>query len=498
MFKKLFNDLSMYRLVLYSLLLVMGWMLVLSVLGIVHYSLIWIGLSWGTIFGVAWISNWLIAKLIGVGSNFESWMISAAILSLIFLPAADVKGLLSLGLVAIIAMVSKFLVVWRKKHLFNPAAFAAVIVSIIGFSNASWWVALPAALPVVLILGIIVAWKLKKIGMVSVFGIVAFLTIYLSNIALVSSLGSFGWSVLGSWPLVFFGLFMFTEPSTTPSRWRMQMIYAVIVGILFGAKYQFGPIYSTPEAALVIGNVFSYVVAGRRGMILKLKSRKEIGNKIFEFCFDNPGLKFYPGQYLEWTLPHRRTDIRGNRRFFTIATSPSEKEICFATKIPDEHSSYKEELLKLRIGEKIFATNQAGDFILQGDKTMVWIAGGVGITPFRSMVKWLIDQKKEVDVVLFYVCNSFEDLAYYEMFSEAAKIGIKLVEVIRDETTVPKGWQGEIGMINEAILRKYVNDIRSRKYYISGPNAMVDSYSQLLQKIGIPSRQVITDFFPGY
>lgn len=496
--KNLLNNLTMYKLVLYSLIIIVMWSVLLTILGVYSFNLGWM-LGTLLLMGVVgWLSNTLIAKLFGITPNSESYLVTVLILFLIFSPASNIFELGWLALVVVVAMLSKYLIVINGKHIFNPAAFGAFIVGLGGMSAASWWVGSPALMIPVMVLGGLVIWKLKKLAMVGTFFGVSIITLFITNSGIVGDPVDFVYELFSSWPILFFGLFMFSEPATTPGRFYQQLIYGGIVGILFGLKFGFGPVFSTPELGLLIGNVFSFMVSGRRGLSLRLKSRQEIASKIYEFRFERGDMMFLPGQYLEWTLPHKQVDIRGNRRYFTMASSPTENELILATKMPDKPSSYKQALLSMKVGDKMQATNLAGDFVMDQNTKQVWIAGGIGVTPFRSMAKWLIDNNKNVETVLFYACNSYKELAYLDIFKEAEKVGIRLLPVLKDLSDAPKGLKIETGYVTEEMIKKYVPDFLQYKYYMSGPNIMIENFTKMLRGAGIKSSQIKTDFFPGY
>ena len=189
------------------------------------------------------------------------------------------------------------------------------------------------------------------------------------------------------------------------------------------------------------------------------------------------------------------------RRFFTIASSPTEKEIHVAVKVPQQSSSFKQGLLTLQKGDSIIASQLSGDFILPQDSTqkLVFIAGGIGITPFRSMLQYLIDMQEKRDIILFYANNAPIDFVYQDVFTEAEKkIGLKTHYVISNKDEIPTTWPGLSGHITGAMLKEHVVDYKTRIFYLSGPNTMVDSYKTVLQSIGVVRRNIITDYFPGY
>src|SRR5260221_9234270 len=112
-------------------------------------------------------------------------------------------------------------------------------------------------------------------------------------------------------PIFFFAFVMLTEPLTTPPTKTFQWIYGVLVGVLFSPQFHIGSLYTTPEQALVIGNIFSYVVSPKYKVIATIQSKMQIAPNMFDFLFSQQKkLAFSPGQYMEWTLPHKNSDSR--------------------------------------------------------------------------------------------------------------------------------------------------------------------------------------------
>jgi ferredoxin-NADP reductase len=294
-----------------------------------------------------------------------------------------------------------------------------------------------------------------------------------------------------SWPLVFFGSIMLTEPSTVPPKARDQRIYGLITGVLFSMPFSFGPIYSTPELALLIGNIYSFIVSPKFKLVLTLREKKLVSEEVYEFRFvPDRKFNFIPGQYMEWTMGHNKPDIRGNRRYFTIASSPTESEVILATRISEDPkfktSSFKKELLNINPGKKVFAGNLSGDFLLPKDQNqkIIWIAGGIGVTPMRSQAKYLLDKKEPRDIVFFYSSRNENSFTFKDLFEESKSIGIKPVYV-----TTP---------MTEEFIKSSVPDFRDRLVYLSGPNAMVENYEKMFVKMGLPQENLVTDYFPGF
>ena len=308
--------------------------------------------------------------------------------------------------------------------------------------------------------------------------------------------------MLLSGPVIFLGTIMLTEPLTTPSSKKKQTIYGLLVGALAGFPFSIGSFYSTPEMALVLGNLFSFLISPRQRLTLKLFSKNMLVRDIYEFKFSSSRkISFKPGQYMEWTLPHTRSDTRGIRRYFSLASSPTEKEIVLAIKTPESLSTFKKKLLTFVPGDSLIATQIAGDFILPEDnhKKLVFIAGGIGITPFRSMIKYLIDTKEKRDITLFYINKTATEFIYHELLNKAyLEFGLKINYVITDKDHVPSNWPGLTGRIDGETITGAIPDWQTSIFYISGPNAMVNNYKSMLLSLGVQRKNIITDYFPGY
>jgi len=158
-------------------------------------------------------------------------------------------------------------------------------------------------------------------------------------------------------------------------------------------------------------------------------------------------------------------------------------------------------LLNIQPGEKIVASQLSGDFILpkEKNKKLVFIAGGIGVTPFRSMIKYLIDKKEKRDITIFYSQKTFNDFAYVNDLDEAEKeLGIKTIYTLTEKNLVPTNWNGETGFIDMTMIKKYISDYNDRCYFLSGPHTMVVNFEKTLKNIGIKNSRIIKDFFPGF
>jgi len=487
------NKTTMYRLTLYCVAGLWTLALFFSSLGILHYNPAYLIESLIIVFIVCFTVNEIFAKIYEAPSNRESVYITTFILASIIAPTMGSKNIYFMILAATIAMASKYILAIGKKHIFNPASVGAVIASLIMTNQAAtWWMGTLFMAPFVLITGILIARKIKKFDLLLSFFVSSIIFIIGYGIYEKQTILSSVYGIIFDSPVLYLGSIMLTEPMTTPPTKNLRIIYGTLVGILNAPFIGIGNFYTTPEIALVIGNIYSYLVGSKQKLILKLKEKVKIANDTYDFVFNtNQKLNFKPGQYLEWTLLHQKMDDRGIRRYFTIASSPTENEIIMGVKFYDNPSTYKQSLLALEKEGGIVASQLAGDFTLPNDKSkkLVFIAGGIGVTPFRSMVKYLTDKNEKRDIVIFYSNKTAEDIAYKNIFDEAEKkLGIKTIYHITDQS----------GFLNHQTIEKYVPDFKERMFYISGTRSMVLNFQITLSKSGIHKTQIKTDFFPGF
>ena len=495
------DRITMYRLVLYILIVLVGIACFFAFFQLVPYSPITILSSALVLSGVGWIANTLFSRIFHAPTNVESVFITALILTLIMSPAQSFADLPILLLVVVLAMLSKFVLAIGKKHIFNPAAISVLITAYTLGESASWWVGTALMAPFVAISGILIFRKLHFAHLAwSFFAVSLVISILLSMINGSDPLRMLSLVILQS-SLLFMGSIMLTEPLTMPPTKRLQVIYAGLVGLLAVPQLNLFGFYFTPELALCVGNVFSYIVSPKGRLALTLTEKITVAKGAVEFVFTpHRKLSYLPGQYMEWTVPHRSPDSRGNRRYFTLASSPTEDTIRLGVKISHNGSSYKKALTVLDKQTSIIGAQLAGEFILPKNpkEKLVFLAGGIGITPFRSMIKYLLDTNESRDIVLCYANKSPDEIAYQDIFTKAQKkFSLKTVYTLTNSHAVPSGWQGAVGRIDAEMIRDEIPDFADRVFYLSGPQQMVQNYEKVLQHLGIRSSRIKKDFFPG-
>lgn len=492
------NRITMYRLVFYELLFLLAIAAVFSVLGILPYSATGILFSVLVLTAASWLTNIVAAKFLKIPPNSESVYITAFILALIITPPSAggfVAALPFLIAAAFLSEASKYIINIKGKHIFNPAAVAVVITSFAIGQSASWWVGSTWMFLPVLLGGLLVVKKVQRFD--AVFGFLA--------TAIVSLVFFKGWAVLPniflSSPLVFLTTIMLTEPLTMPPTRDGRIAYGMLVGWMFSPQLHLGSFYLTPEIALLIGNIFSYLVSPKGRSRFELVRKYQAGQGVYDFVLrSDRRFAYKPGQYMEWTLGLPKSDSRGNRRYLTIASSPTEHETLLGVKFYENPSAFKTHLARMRPGDKIIGGQLAGDFVLPDNKNkkIVFVAGGIGITPFRSMLKYMVDRGQKRPVVMLYSNRNYEEIVYTDVLEEARqKLGVKTVYTLTDKKSIPEGWPGYAGYFNAEIISREVPDYRERTFYISGSGTMVDGFKETLLGMGVSRRKIRTDFFPG-
>jgi ferredoxin-NADP reductase len=494
------NRITMYRLVLYYLIALLLFAAGLAAFGSLPFNVGYLIFSTLVILLSCFLSNILFSKVFRAVPNVESVYITGLILALIISPVSpfNAVGVGFLVFASVWAMASKFIFAVGKKHIFNPAAFGVAISALTIGQVATWWVAGNSALlPLVIIGGLLIVRKIRRFDVVSSFMVIALLTIaFTSGTDALSSVTV----ALRHSAFFFLAFVMLTEPLTMPPDRTKRIIYGAIVGFLFAPNIHIGSFYLTPELALLIGNLFAYITSPKGRFMLTLVKKSKLGQGIYEFQFapDRP-FAFYPGQYLEWTLAHEGPDNRGNRRYFTIASSPTEPDVRLGVKFYKPASTFKNSLANMNVNDILSASHISGDFTLPKNKKqkLVFIAGGIGVTPFRSMMHYLLDAHDTRPVTMLYSCKTESELAYKNIFDRAAnELGTKVIYTVNEkETTDPSIREG---MIDAQLIEKEIPDYRERTFYISGPHGMVEEFKKTLRQMGVPRWHIKVDYFPGF
>lgn len=483
---------SMYRLATITLSIVLAQAVLfgfLDVIGPDPYAIL------GTL-GVVVVAtvgaNEVAARLARVVPHRESSVITALIITCIVQPSLTTVGLIAAASAAILAALSKYLIVWHGRHLLNPASAGVLIAGFIGYYVSQgvgfWWIATPALLPAVAVGALLLLHRTRRLDIGVIFIGLTIVIVGLRFVTTGTAPLDAVTTVLQLFPVVFLAGFMLSEPLTLPPRRWQQWLTAAVVAVAFSVPFGFGPIYTSPELALVIGNIVAFAVSRRSGFSLRIVDSAPLSPFATEYRFEpSRPLRFEAGQYLELHLPHA-TDIRGARRMFSIASAPHRaagaegRRVAIGMRTPPGGSSFKAALATLEPGTRITATQVAGDFVLPRDASipLVMIAGGIGVTPFASQLASLAESGDQRDIVVIVVSSNPGELLYREVLDSA---GARIVECTTEQLTPDA-------------LRTIVPDLAKRRGYVSGAPSIVAAASTALRRAGV--RRVRTDYFTGY
>lgn len=209
---------------------------------------------------------------------------------------------------------------------------------------------------------------------------------------------------------------------------------------------------------------------------------------------------FQAGQFLRYNFPHPNPDDRGVNRFFTISAAPWENFLMLTTKFSDKGSSFKQNLLNLKVGQEVEADGPKGQFIYPDpNQKAVFIAGGIGITPFRSILLDLDFKNLNPFITLLYA-NRNSQIPFKDLSDQLAQKHTNLKIIYTIDQQQPN-WQGLVGKIDAKFIQSQVENFKDPNliYYVSGPEPMVGALAKMLEEeLGIPKSQIKLDFFPGY
>ena len=233
---------------------------------------------------------------------------------------------------------------------------------------------------------------------------------------------------------------------------------------------------------------------------LRLVDKQQEPENVTSFLFapETP-ITYQAGQYLRYTLPHPDADNRGVARTFTIASFPAEPTIRIATRLSAPGSSFKHALASLKPGATVEASGPSGRFIYsETDRPALFIAGGIGITPFRSILGDLFARGVRSSVMLLY-SNRTSEIPFRSFF-DALQPDWPELRLVYTLTRPTEDWTGPRGRIDAEFLRKINQhvDLADPVFFVSGPSALVEAMRSTLSEIGVDAGRVKYEAFPGY
>jgi len=233
-----------------------------------------------------------------------------------------------------------------------------------------------------------------------------------------------------------------------------------------------------------------------------LKKRQEVAKGTMALYFDRPAaFTFKAGQFIDLSLPDLSvSDPQGHTRAFTLANAPSEQQLMIATRLRD--TAFKRMLGEIPLGTRIDIEGPFGRFTLPEDnsQTAVFLAGGIGITPFRSMLVEAVHNKLSHRLILLYSNRRPEDAAFLDELQALQQDNpdYTCIGTMTSPTQDAETWKGETGRIDQTMVRKYVKDTETAMFYVVGPPAMVDGLRKMLESAGIHKSNIRFEEFVGY
>jgi ferredoxin-NADP reductase len=235
---------------------------------------------------------------------------------------------------------------------------------------------------------------------------------------------------------------------------------------------------------------------------ISLKFRKALCADTAAFYFEKPeGFQFRPGQFANFTLlGSAEPDLKSNTRALSIASAPSEKDLMVAMRL--RGTTFKRTLNSLPPGSEVLLQGPYGGltFPREGLRPAVLIAGGIGITPFRSMIRDAADSLSPRRIFLFYSVRTPEEAAFLEELRkmEYNNGRYRFVGTVTCPEKSIKPWQGETGRISLQMISNWVPDLSIPLHYVAGPPGMVAGMNQLLAEAEVPPENIRVEEFAGY
>ena len=234
----------------------------------------------------------------------------------------------------------------------------------------------------------------------------------------------------------------------------------------------------------------------------RLQKSELVAERTMAFHFAKPpGFEFRAGQAIDLTLLNPpETDAEGNIRTFSLVSAPFDSDLTVATRLRD--SAFKRVLSKEQPGLEVKIDGPSGSLVLhrKTEKPAVLLAGGIGITPYMSIVRQAAHDKTGHQIYLFYANRRPEDTPFLDVLTEAAKQNpqFHLIATMTEMEKSQRAWNGETGHIDKKMLLKYLPAVEGPIYYVAGPPAMVAAMRRILADTGVDDDDVRTEEFSGY
>jgi len=207
-------------------------------------------------------------------------------------------------------------------------------------------------------------------------------------------------------------------------------------------------------------------------------------------------MDYVAGQYTELTIKHDNPDERGEKRWFTLSSAPGHDLVSITTKYAgdDKSSTFKKALFHMQPGTEVDMAEAMGDFVLPKDASipLIFVAGGIGLTPFHSMFEWMAERDEHRNIKFIYGVRTEDEIVFQDTFR---RTGIHATIVVSEPSDA---WGGERGRLSAELILGLEQPTDNTLIYMSGPEPMVEALEKDMTEHHIDKRQLVGDFFPGY
>jgi glycine betaine catabolism B len=221
-----------------------------------------------------------------------------------------------------------------------------------------------------------------------------------------------------------------------------------------------------------------------------------VTDKIITFWFTpERALHYSAGQFVGLQVLHPEPDERGQRRWFTLSSSPTENQLAITTAFSPDGSSFKKALASLRPGQRLSMSDPMGDFVLPKDPSipLVFIAAGTGCTPYVSMIKWLRDRDERRSIVFIYSASSADAFIFTDLWKSYTPL--TYVRMVSHPTD---SWSEKVGRLHAEAVLDIIKTTQGKLIYLAGPQGLIEPLYDDMLKANTPRNQLLLDYFTGY
>lgn len=463
--------------------------------------------------GVSGVVSYVCAGVLRVPPNSDSWLITGLILFFVLPGGSEDTAVATVAVGAAIAAASKYVLAWRRRLIVNPAVAGAVgcyalaYAGVEGISFPFWWVAADPLFVPMVVIGAVVVTLIREWRLALVFIGASLVTIGVVELVR-------GGQDLSTWvvssPMLFVAAIMLPEPLTSPATELHRLLYAALVGVLMHCQYTIAitdayTLAFVPEVALLVGCLYAFLVRLVSGTARRVPLdvvTVPVADRTYAVRGEPVGgaAVFQAGQWSSVSVPRWSAPLwSGSRRVFSFVSAPRQQPVEFGFTVAAAPSTYKAALVDGNV-RRVYVDEIGGDFVLPrsfpATGSVVLIASGIGITPFVSMVRELVQSGHDLSgLTIAHVLRDQGRAVYADDLESARAANARIATVEAPELAD--------GIDDPARLAELIGpSAAGAHYYVSGTPAFVERTSAAVRRLDGPRRsrpwRVHTDSFSGY